>query len=392
MHEGEAMSKIFAAVGLMSGTSMDGIDAAVIRTDGEGRVERGLAAWTRPYERGERQRLQHALTAAAAAYGEVGADRSQPLPARQAAVRARLADVERELTDLHATAVEALLREAGLTAGEIDVVGLHGHTVLHRPDQDFTLQLGDASALAGRLGIPVVGDLRSRDLIAGGQGAPLVPAYHRALVRSAGLELPVAVVNVGGVANVTYVGADDELIAFDTGPGNALIDDWMALKTGQAMDCGGACARGGKFSEKVLGQLLSDPYFSVEPPKSLDRNHFKAFALPLVEGLSPEFGARTLTVFTVMAVARADFFFPMPPRQWIICGGGIHNQTMMEEFRKRLEGEVRTADELGWSADFMEAEAFGYLAVRSLRELPLTFPGTTGVPAPQPGGILLEPR
>lgn len=382
------MSKIFTAVGLMSGTSMDGIDAAAIRTDGEGHVERGMAALSRPYDDRQRQRLREALAAAVAAYTEVGADRGPPQSTTRQAVRQRLAAFERELTELHAEAVDALLGEAGLAPADIDCVGFHGHTVLHRPGDGFTLQLGDSAALAARLGVPVVGDFRAADVAAGGQGAPLVPVYHKALASAAGLGLPVAVVNVGGVANITYIGSDGELIAFDTGPGNALLDDWMALRTGAAMDCGGACARGGTFSEKVLGQLLADPYFSQEPPKSLDRDHFKSFALPLVGGLSTEMGARTLTVFTAMSVARADFFLPMPPRQWVVCGGGARNVTMMEEFRKRLDGQVSTADDLGWSADFMEAEAFAFLAVRAVRGLPLSFPGTTGVAAPQTGGIL----
>lgn len=382
------MGKLLTAIGLMSGTSMDGIDAALLRSDGEAQLERPAVRHFERFSELQRDQLRAALDTAATEYVDAASADGRQLAARQAALRERLRPAEEMLTAQYAQAAEALLECGGIDAGSVDLVAMHGQTVLHRPAEHFTLQLGDGAGLAGRLGIPVVADFRSADIAAGGQGAPLVPIYHQALVKAAGLAVPVALVNVGGVANVTYVGEEGDPLAFDTGPGNALIDDWMAIHTGEKMDCGGACAAGGLVVERALARLLDHRYFSQEPPKSLDRNEF---SLAPLEGLTTEQGAATLTAFTALAVARADFFFPMPPRQWIICGGGAHNPTLMGEFRRRLGGVVSTADELGWSADFMEAEAFAYLGVRHMRGLPLSFPSTTGVPRPMSGGRLFPP-
>ncbi|MCF6198680.1 MAG: anhydro-N-acetylmuramic acid kinase [Hyphomicrobiaceae bacterium] len=368
------MSKIFTAIGLMSGTSMDGIDAAIIRTDGENLLERVQgAALHKVYSPSNRK-----LLAAALEVVQTEGETAQLVKLAASMINIR-----------HAQIVKELLQNAGLEARKIDMIGFHGHTILHRPEQAQTLQIGDGGWLSTKTGIPVVADLRQADIKAGGQGAPLVPVYHQALVKQAGLELPVAVLNVGGVANVTYIGTDGELIAFDTGPGNALIDDWVKQNGAGDMDKGGEIAAKGRVKESVLAALLNNSYFSQDPPKSLDRNHF---SLERLEGISLEWGAMTLTSFTALATSRADFFFPAPPNKWVICGGGVHNPVLMAEFQKRLSGEILSAEDLGWSSDFMEAEAFAYLAVRSLKGLPLTFPGTTGVEQPQTGGVLFEPQ
>ncbi len=368
------MSKVFTAIGLMSGTSMDGIDAAIIKTDGEDGVERTPERNLHvPYTAAQRDLLERACAEAA----------------RKGAKADVVAQAASLVVDTHVKAVEELLTQSQMEPAQIDVIGFHGHTVLHRPDEGLTIQIGDGALLAFDATIPVVSNLRQADIKAGGQGAPLVPVYHQALVKQTGLELPVAVLNVGGVANVTYVGEDGELIAFDTGPGNALIDDWVRQHGAGHMDKGGAIAAKGRVKESVLSRLLADPYFSQDVPKSLDRNHF---SLEPLQGMSLQWGAMTLTSFTALAASRADFFFPAPPKKWIICGGGTHNPVLMTEFQKRLSGEVLTAGELGWSSDFMEAEAFAYLAVRSLKGLPLTFPGTTGASVPQIGGVLHRPQ
>jgi anhydro-N-acetylmuramic acid kinase len=364
------VSKLLRAIGLMSGTSMDGIDVALIETDGEDAVVRGPSA-TFGYDADFRARL-------AAAVGEaVGlTDR--------AARPGSLAAVECDLTERHAAAVSRFLDECGIAATDIAVVGFHGQTVLHAPERRLTVQLGDGADLAGRIGLDVVYDLRAADVAAGGQGAPLVPAYHRAMAARLP-ERPVAVVNVGGVANVTWIGSDGALIAFDTGPGNALIDDWMLRHTSQAIDADGATATGGKVDEAALNALLLNPYFGRLPPKSLDRN---AFAIDPVLRLALADGAATLTAFTAASLARAREHFPEQPQLWVICGGGRRNRTLMTMIAAEVESAVVPAEAAGFDGDAVEAEAWAYLAVRSLRGLPLTFPGTTGVALPTCGGVL----
>jgi anhydro-N-acetylmuramic acid kinase len=263
------------------------------------------------------------------------------------------------------------------------VVGFHGHTVLHAPERGLTLQLGDGAELARRLALDVVYDLRAADVAAGGQGAPLAPAYHAALM--ARQSKPVVIVNIGGVANVTWIGAAGELLAFDTGPGNAMIDDWMQRRRGLARDDNGALAAVGRAHADVVTDYLRHAYFGEPPPKSLDRN---AFALDAVAGLSDADGAATLTAFTVASIARAREHFPEQPCLWVVSGGGRRNKTLMAMLAGRVEAAVAPAEAAGVDGDAMEAEAWAYLAVRSLKGLPISFPGTTGVPAPLPGGVV----
>ena len=345
------------ALGLMSGTSLDGVDAAIIETDGEDLVKLGPSL-TVPYDDALRDRLRAVLGDPAAGHR-----------------------VERDLTDAHAEAIRQLLGDHGLAASDIHVIGFHGQTVLHRPEQRRTWQIGDGAWLAKRTGIRVVNDFRTADVAAGGQGAPLVPVYHRAL--AAELPKPLAVVNIGGVANVTWIGSDGALLAFDTGPGNALIDDWTLQHTGQRLDAGGGLAGIGRADPMLLDRLLAHAFFDQPPPKSLDRNDFSHAA---VAGLSPSDGARTLTAFTARAIARAQSHFPLPPTQWLICGGGRHNPVLMAELAGAVAEPVQAVEAVGWRGDSLEAEAFAYLAVRVLKRLPTSFPSTTGAPRPICGG------
>jgi anhydro-N-acetylmuramic acid kinase len=345
------------SLGLMSGTSLDGIDAALLRTDGVAVTEHG--PWlTVSYGEAMRERLRGVL-------GGVG----------------DVAGVERALTDAHAEAVATLLSQAGLNADQVAVVGFHGHTILHRPQEHRTWQIGDGALLARRVGIDVVCDFRSADVAAGGQGAPLVPLYHAAL--AAKLDRPLAVLNLGGVGNVTWLGDDGQVIAFDTGPGNALIDDWMLRHTGKPCDLDGALAAKGKVNRAILAKSLANPWFKTPPPKSLDRLDF---TLESVKGLSAADGAATLTEFTAAAVATACDHLPAPPVRWLVTGGGRHNRTLMAALARRLAVPVDAVESVGWRGDALEAEAFAYLAVRSRSGLPLSLPTTTGVPAPQIGG------
>lgn len=355
----------------MSGTSLDGIDVAWLETDGEGDVQRGPSR-TYAYDGGQRDFLRRALADAAA----VVVRTERP---------GCLAEAEGKLTAWHAEAVFSFCRETGRDLARADVIGFHGQTVIHRPERRLTLQLGDGTELARRTGRPVVYDMRAADVAAGGQGAPLVPVYHRALARD--LEKPMAFLNIGGVANVTWIGPDGTLLAFDTGPGNALIDDWMVSAGGVPHDAGGRLALLGRADPASVAQFLGDEFFERPPPKSLDRN---AFARVDLTGMPPEDGAATLTAVTVGAVAASGRWFPGQPRSWIVCGGGRRNNAILAGLRQNLPG-VLTAEEAGFDGDAMEAEAWAYLAVRALKGLALTFPGTTGAANPLTGGVIVRP-
>jgi anhydro-N-acetylmuramic acid kinase len=357
--QSEAAARPLTALGLMSGTSTDGVDAALVRSDGI-KVE-NLGRWlTRPYPADLRQRLRAVL----GGRGEVEA-------------------VAREVTLAHAQATRELLEINSLTSSAIDIIGFHGHTILHAPEARRSWQIGDGALLARLTGIDVVCDLRAADVAAGGEGAPLAPLYHQALSR--GLEAPLAVLNLGGVGNVTWIGADGALIAFDTGPGNAMIDDWVRAHGAGDFDRDGAMAAAGTVVAGRLAALLAHVYFERTPPKSLDRD---AFGSPDLAGLSPADGAATLAAFTVEAVVRGLKHLPARPKRWLVTGGGRHNATLMRLLGERLAAPVEPVEAAGWRGDALEAEAFGFLAVRSLRGLPLSLPSTTGVPRPMPGGVL----
>lgn len=366
------------SIGLMSGTSYDGVDVALIETDGESITRFGSTGY-RAYREEERALIRQAMAEAV----PIGNRSARP---------GCLAQAETMITAAHAEAVEAFLSANGLRAGAIAAVGFHGQTVLHAPERLLTVQLGDGRALAARLRIPVVFDLRAADVAAGGQGAPLAPVFHRALVRQLGRPLPVGVINIGGIANLTYVGQHD-LVAFDTGPGNALIDDFLRQRTGAAYDDGGRIAAAGDVNEEVLARLVSHGYFTRRPPKSLDREAF-AIWLAKVGGLanmSTEDGTATLTAFTAVTLGRAAMRLPRPPASFIVAGGGASNPTLMRMIAEQLApAQVETADAVGWSADALEAQAFAFLAVRNLRGLPITFPDTTGVPKSMNGGVLVR--
>ncbi len=354
------------AMGLMSGTSMDGIDAAVITTDGEKIRDIGPALIV-PYDPLLRRRLKAALA---------GAEDNE---------------LERDLTIANGVVVKKLLAEGGLAAAEIEVIGFHGQTVFHDPANGVTRQLGDGALLAAETCISVVNNFRAADMAAGGEGAPMASLYHAALAGN--LERPLCVLNIGGVANVTWLGEDDgDILAFDCGPGNALIDDWTVRTIGRAMDEGGRLARGGAVNGDLVAEFMGHFHFAQAPPKSLDRDAF-AFALGRLDeaSLSPADGAATLAAFTVGAVVKAAEHFPAKAECWVVTGGGRLNGWMMEKLAAALGGPVMAAEDVGWRGDFLEAEAFAFLAVRSLIGLPLSLPATTGAGEPTTGGVLHLP-
>ena len=351
------------AIGLMSGTSMDGVDAALIETDGTAIHALGPTHEI-PYSEAFRNRLRDIV-------GRVPDDSPD------------FRDLVRDLTLYNAEAVHQLLRAAELGADDIDVIGFHGQTVFHDPANGITCQIGDGDLLTSETGVTVVDDFRSADVAAGGEGAPFAPVYHVAL--SCDVERPVVFLNLGGVANVTWISPDGGAIAFDTGPASALIDDWVRAHADESYDRDGRLARAGSADEVRLGQLLDDPYFTAPVPKSLDRD---AFSLTPVEGLSVEDGAATLTAFTAETVSLAQAHFPAKPLRWLVCGGGRHNPALMAALRSVLGSPVEPVESVGWNGDVLEAQAFAYLAVRSLYGMPLSYPQTTGVRQPTTGGVV----
>lgn len=355
------MMPIYTVIGLMSGTSMDGVDAALIRTDGYRMIER-LDYRAIAYPALFRQQIEACLN-----------NDDDPT--------GLIAETAHALTMVHVNAVKQL--------GEADLIGFHGQSIWHKPAVGLTRQIGNAPLMANLTGIPVVHDFRSADMAAGGQGAPLIPVYHRALVAAAGLPTPIAIVNLGGVGNVTYIGSDDQMMAFDTGPGNALIDDWVRHKTHNQLhyDSDGLYGLAGNVDEKRVKQWLSHDYFAQTPPKSLDRN---AFACDISD-LSLRDGAATLAAFTVQSVMVSTVHFPEAPQAWVITGGGRHNQAIMQQLQQQTNAPVHNADDVNMDGDGMEAEGFAYMAVRSVLGLPISFPSTTGCPASMTGGVLVEP-
>jgi anhydro-N-acetylmuramic acid kinase len=366
---------MLTAIGLMSGTSLDGVDVALIETDGR-RVRAFGPSGYRPYTEKERGLLRQALSEAV---------HLSQRDARPGILR----EAERAVTLAHAEAVATFTAQHRIAREEIDIVGFHGQTVLHRPAQKMTVQIGDASALAKAIHIPVMHDFRAADVAAGGQGAPFVPVYHRALAQSLEREGPMVVLNIGGVSNITYIDGADTLIACDTGPGNALLDDFMRRLTGQPFDNEGRMAAQGNANEAWIARALTHPFFALPPPKSLDRNDFASLVLP---DMPPADGAATLTAFTAAAISRIVPLLPKAPQSWVVAGGGARNLTMLRMLRERLApATVEAADALGWSTDAIEAQAFGFLAARGLKGLPLSYPATTGVPIPMTGGIIARP-
>ncbi len=353
-------------IGLMSGTSADGVDAALLFTDGKDIVEPGPSL-TIPYSDALRSDILGLMNN-----------------------RGDLLATSKALTEVHVEAVEKLRTQI---KEPVALLGFHGQTIKHAPRQGITRQIGDPKLLLEKTGISVVNDFRSRDVREGGQGAPLVPLYHAALAKN--VPKPLMMVNIGGVANVTWLSqspvtshqspekTSDSIIAFDCGPGNALIDDWMYQKTGQRYDEEGFVARSGKLDAKRLADFQNDPFFAEAPPKSLDRNHF---TLALVDGLSTEDGAATLTAMTASGIAAACERVPEAPKQLLITGGGRHNLTLLSMIERYSGKKVMPVEHMHWNGDALEAQAFAYLAARSVQGLALTLPTTTGVARPVTGG------
>ena len=348
-------------LGLMSGTSLDGIDAAIIETDGEKLLHFGQSAHL-PYSDELRTQLRQAI-------------QTHSIEAEQWA--------DNQITQAHLNLIQKITQN-----NKVDLIGFHGQTTEHKPEQGFTKQIGSGAVIAQQTGIDVVAQFRQADMAAGGEGAPLAPLYHLALAKKAGIVQPLAVVNIGGIANITYIDEEKgDLLAFDTGMGNGLMDDWINRHLGFAFDEGGKLAEKGKVDEAALLGFMRADYFRKKPPKSLDRNHWN---FNRIKGLSVENGMATLLAFTTRAIAEARNFLPRTPKSWIICGGGRHNKTLLTRLEKELNSNVVVAEKVGWQGDMIEAQCFAFLAARSVRGLPLTLPQTTGCAQPTSGGVLFS--
>lgn len=370
-------TRVYKAIGLMSGTSLDGVDVALIETDGKNFV-RPMGGHYLAYPAELKDRIRRL-------FGKTERD-------------AEIEAVETEITLKHAVAIKEFLSRDNIA--DIDVIGFHGQTITHKPKEGFTWQLGDGALLAKETGIPVVNDFRTADVRAGGEGAPLIPVYHQALARAAGIDLPAVFLNIGGVGNVTWIGErEDHIIAFDTGPGNALMDDYMKVNFNRAHDENGNVAGQGQAHFDLVRQWLDNAYLKKTPPKSLDRGvlpeknkpyanaDMNTWDVSKIWDLSPEDAMATLAQLTASTIALAADHFPAPATAWYVCGGGRHNLYLMNLISAAIEAEVKSINSIGYNGDTIEAEGFAYLAVRHLLDLPLSLPSTTGVKEPMRGGV-----
>lgn len=351
----------------MSGTSLDGVDGSICVTDGTTII--GIEGEEyRPYSEAERA----ILTKVMGAWPE-----------------------DRDLSDAHELILTAHA-EVVSRFKQPDLIGFHGQTLAHDPKNGRTHQLGDGAEFAQRVGIKTVWDFRTPDMDLGGQGAPLAPFYHFAIAKQLGMRGPLAVLNLGGVGNVTYIDPskprpemEGALIAFDTGPANAPINDLMLMHFNSAFDEDGKTAASGQVNGPWLEKAFEHPYFERMPPKSLDRNDFS----DLIEELegAPEDKIATLTAFASACVYASQMHFPKDPTRWIVCGGGRLNGVLMNALSQHLQTDVGTAERIGFNGDLIEAQAFGYLAARIMEGLPISAPSTTGCRTPSKSATITMP-
>jgi len=357
-----SQNKVYTAIGLMSGTSLDGIDLALVKTDGMDMTEL-VASQLFEYDEEAQKAIRSAF----------GARHKSDITDKAEAL----------LTHAHIKAVQEFMSRRD---DRVDVIGFHGQTILHDPSQKFTWQIGDSAKLAEATAIDVIGDMRQADVKAGGQGAPLLPICHRAFATH--IEKPIAILNLGGVGNITWLGSErTDILAFDTGPANALIDDLVKEKTGRRYDSDGCLAKAGKPRQEMIDDWLTHEYFKKPVPKSLDRDEWevrRAYDLDLEDAVA------TLAEFTVQSILQSLTQLPDKPHGLYVAGGGRHNKYMMERLNAALDYAVEPVETLGWDGDMLEAQGFGYMAIRSLLGLSITLPSTTGISEPMTGGVLYK--
>mgnify|MGYP006165188627 CR=1 FL=1 len=369
------MKKLITAIGLMSGTSCDGIDASIIKSDGEDELSL-IGDFFLPYEEKTRIRIR--------TFKEK-IDKVLDLQAN----KNEIADLEKEITLLHFKATNLLLEKLKIDKSKIDLIGLHGHTIFHSFNYKKTKQLGDGKALSELMDLNVIYDFRENDLKNGGQGAPLVPIFHKLLKKKFKLKGPVVFINIGGISNLTYLDNNNEMISFDSGPGNCLIDKYLQLKSNgkTQFDKKGEIAFKGQVDKNILDTYLSNPYYESLPPKSLDVNDFN---LSSVRGLNLENTITTLSELTALTIVNSLNFFSHKPHKIILCGGGRKNDYIYDRVKKISNTSTINIDNYKINGDFIESQAFAYLAIRSFFKKPISFPKTTGVLKPMTGGKLIQ--
>tara|TARA_B100000780_G_scaffold268643_1_gene226763 strand:- start:368 stop:1483 length:1116 start_codon:yes stop_codon:yes gene_type:complete len=371
------MKKIITAIGLMSGTSCDGIDASIVKSNGED-ILNLIGDYFFPYEEKSKFRIRKL---------KEKIDKVLDLEKN----KSEIDDLEKEITFLHFQAITLLLKKLKINKSEIDLVGFHGHTIFHSFNDKKTKQLGDGKDLSTLTSLNVIYNFRENDLKNGGQGAPLVPVFHKLLQKKLQLKTPAVFINIGGISNLTYLDKKDEIISFDSGPGNFLIDKLLQLKSDDKMqfDKDGKIALKGRVDKSILDSYLSDPYYDSLPPKSLDVNDFN---LSSIRGLSLEDSVTTLSELTVQTIINSLNFFPKKPKIIVLCGGGRKNKYIYNRLKKISNILTQNMDNYKINGDFIESQAFAYLAIRSFFKKPITFTGTTGVSKPTMGGRLIKFR
>ena len=364
------MSSIHAikVLGLTSGSSLDGVNASIIVTDGVDVFEK-VKTFDIPYDDNLREALRHMQKN----FAKMNDDEK---------VR-----IEKSLTDFHI----GIAREILYDYSGIELIGFSGHIICHKPSEHILYQIGNEQKIADELGVKVIGRFRNADILAGGQGAPLSPIYHASMVQN--IEKPLVIVDIGGISSITFVGQNGELIAFDSGPGNAAINEWVNKHGGMYMDYNGKLGITGHINDEVLSAMMKHKYLKLLPPKATDSNTFRD-KLEHLEGLSLEDGAATVTAFVATSILKAiDDFIPVTPKKIIVCGGGAKNPTLVRFLKQRSIGmEVITSIEYGFDPLGIEADAFGFLAVRRLQCMPTSYPFTTGASQEVIGGEIFEPR
>ena len=371
------MKKLITSIGLMSGTSSDGIDASIIKSDGENKVH-FIGNHFLPYEKRVKSKIRNLKEKI-----NLILDLKKNI--------LEIDDLEKEITLLHAGIVNLIIEKFELNKSEIDLIGFHGHTIFHNFKDKKTKQIGDARLLSQLTGLNVVYNFRKNDIKNGGQGAPLVPIFHKLLQIKLKLKRPLVFLNIGGISNLTHLNKDKKITSFDSGPGNFLIDKILQLKSNDKIqfDKEGMIAFTGNVDKNILDSYLSDPYYKSLPPKSLDVNDFN---LGLLMSLNLKDSVATLSELTSLTIINALNFFSSKPVQIILCGGGRKNKYISERIKKLSNIATNNIDTYKINGDFIESQAFAYLAIRSFLKKPISFPGTTGVVKPTTGGDIIKFR
>jgi len=365
------MTKNFYSLGLMSGTSVDGIDASIIKSDGEQFLEIVDNLYLK-YGKELRLKLKSVIDSCSSK------DDFKKLSNN-------IKEIEKKMTLEHARACELIIEKNKKI--KIDIIGFHGQTVIHKPYEGYSLQIGDSKLLSKQMGKTVVSNFRENDILNGGQGAPLTPIYHKLILSKIKSSHPSVIINIGGISNITYLEDKNKIISFDSGPGGYLIDKWVKKHSSFEFDDKGLIAESGKLNENILGEILNNSYYKKNPPKSLD---VKDFNLSDLNKLSFEDGCATLSMLTAKTICMAINNLKEKPNKILISGGGRKNSFIIKNIKNIAKSPVYLIDEFNFNGDFIESQAFAFLAIRSYMKKFITFPDTTGVSKPCLGGMIFK--